>query len=333
MAPSDHPAFSPQKLKARLREAAEERVAFAFGIDKSGKEPVLLLHNKLSGKPLLQFLKSKNEVIVLGTFGEAKLEGKRLYLYAEKNLKSFVKLGKLWTNANKHPMITKIIPIVGGNELGEDADEDATLDDPSMTVAGDQDNIQAPEQMLIYSKALKKALQNAAGKIDSAKLDAAGAQVNAAISVGNFKLAKKIIVALGAVKTSDQAVRPQSSVDFGKLADDWIAARKNAERDIASLRDTALKNYPHLAEQLSTLDSTFKPFNRELGRTLSAAKLSKDPAQCHKLSARAAAIAQDYQTALRIDPLVAHIAKNPFKKIDLVARMSVPLQSVVAALK
>lgn len=331
MAPSEHPAFSPQKLKSRLREAAAQPVAFTFGIDKSGKEPVLLLHDKLTGKPLLQFLKSKKEAVVLGTYGEAKLEGKRLYLYAEKNLKSFVKLCKLWVSTNKHPMITKIIPVVGGVELTDGDDKEATEAGPDAARRNGQPQAALVERQQKFSNALKKALKNTSGKLDNAQLKAVGTQAVAAIEAGDFERAKKIIEALAAANSTAKTASSQNSINFGKLAEDWISIRQSAERDIASLRAMAMKAYPHLADQLSTLEGTFKPFNRELGRTLKAASVSKDADQTQKLATRAAVIAREYHASLRADLLVTHLKKNPFKNIDLFSKMSGPLENVIAA--
>jgi len=329
MAASEHPAFSPQKLKTRLREAADAPVAFTFGIDKGGKEPVLLLHDKLSGKPLLQFLKSKKDTVVMGTFGMAQLDGKRLYLNADKNMKSLVKLCKLWVSTNKHPMVTKIIPVVGGVELADGDDEAET--ERSETKRTDPAQAAVNEKKKKFAETLKKVGKQAAGKVGPVKLQAVGGQAMAAIKAGDFETAKKIIEALS--KAAAAQTNEPPSVDFAKLAANWIAARTGVERDIASLKTNAAKSYPHLANQLSVLDSTFKPFNRELGRTLKAAAASKDAEQSRKLANRAKAIALEYNKSLRIDPLVAHLKKNPFKNIDLMSRLSVPLAEVNAAIK
>ena len=57
------------------------------------------------------------------------------------------------------------------------------------------------------------------------------------------------------------------------------------------------------------------------------------PEQSRKLAERAKAIAREYHTSLRIDPLVAHLKKNPFKNIDLLSRLSAPLTAVNLAIK
>ncbi len=332
MAPREHPAFSPQKLKARLHDAASEPVAFAFGIDKSGKEPVLLMHDKLEGKPLLQFLKNKTGAVELGTFGMAKLDGKRLYLYAEKNMKSLLKLCKLWVAKNKHPMITKIIPVVGGVELS-DGEEETALEDAGNMPPKNTKEEAIRERRQNLGDSLKAVLKRASSKIEPSKLKAVGKEAISAIETGDFALAKKIIEALAAASNTGNKPSLDNSIEFGKLAESWISARQKAERDVASLRAAATKAYPHLSDPLSILEHTFKPFNRELGRTLKAASASKNPEQTGKLAKRAATIALEYQTALRVDPLVAHLKKNPFKTIDLLTQLSTPLANVLAAIR
>lgn len=160
--------FSDTKFRARVIEARDAPVAFAFGIGKDGSN-ALVMHNLKSGRPLLALLQAEDPNIQQGTFGTARLVDKELLLTCDKPLKGLKAALKSWVKATRHPMIQRARPFIDGQEVADEDEGNETggTDEGAQNVPP-PDAPPAPDAALAeLTGRLRKVAQAAAPKIDA----------------------------------------------------------------------------------------------------------------------------------------------------------------------
>ncbi|MFC7556293.1 hypothetical protein ACFQU7_34775 [Pseudoroseomonas wenyumeiae] len=179
--------------------------------------------------------------------------------------------------------------------------------------------------------AFRQAMQRHPGQRGA--LTALAAGFLAADKAGDAVIAEQQLAALQAQLDSLQ----EPAVPYAKLRQDWVAARDAAAADLQALEQAILQDfagepeYEDLVRRVRKLDEVMATLGTALRDKLDEATNAAGPERLVR-QGEAGEIVARHRSYVDGDPFLTAIDDNPFKTVEVQARLSVALASLATAL-